>query len=163
MIKKNILCILFLGVFKLSYSQIFIGDIKIGEPMPSKVNVGGYIEQDNSDCSCRVFATNQGTLGIHYENDTVVGIVSVEKRASRIDALQAYILKISRFMKIQEMFPGREFSASRDSKNGVVDGIFYFGYTDDKGITRTVTGVVGDVIIEENYFVNSNYQNKLHD
>jgi len=174
--KHHLLILLFftLGI-QASFSQKYIDQIRVGEPMPKEINKGGWTEKPDPDCSCRVFYISHGnsgystsgvqgeTIGIHYENDTVIGVIKISMRMSRQDALQVYISRLSYFVKTLEHFPDRKLLAARDSNNGKVDGIYYFGYSYNDGKKWSVTGVVENTIIEETYLPNSNYKRKLVD
>lgn len=166
----------FIAIINTCFSQTFIDQIKVGDVMPKDINKGGYSEKENADCSCRVFytaydlddigntkmGTKAVTIGIHHENDSVVGIIETQMRMSNSDALQVYIMRMSDILKTLSYYPNRKILSARTSKKGTVDGIYYFGYTDDNDKTRTMIGVVGNTIIVEKYKVDSNYQWKLH-
>lgn len=140
--------------------------------MPKDINVGGYTESTAKDCSCRVFYISFEGLGdsngakgevygIHHSRDTIVGIIKTTLRANDNDALRTYISRMTYFIKTQSHFPGREIIAARDSKKGIVDGIYYFGYSDDKMKTFRVIGVVGQALIEETYKPRTTYKPKF--
>lgn len=167
--------VLFMHI-NLTFSQTFISQIKVGDLMPTNIDKGFYKEKENPDCSCRIFfitrnvenakmADKATTIGIHYENDTVVGIIEINLRVSESDALQVYIMGMSGLINTLklEYYANREITKARDSKNGIVDGIYYFGYSDDNGKTRKMTGVINNTIIKEVYKVDSNYDLKLKD
>lgn len=165
-----------IAIINTSFSQTYIDQIKIGDVMPKDIDKGGYQEKENADCACRVFyitynlndigSTKMGekakTIGIHYENDTVVAIIETKMRMSNSDALQVYIMRMSDILKTLSYYPNRKILSARTSKKGTVDGIYYFGYTDDNDKTRKMIGVVGNTIIEETYKADSNYEWKLH-
>jgi hypothetical protein len=167
--------VLFIYV-NISFSQTFIDQIKVGDLMPTNIDKGGYSEKENPDCSCRIFFITHNTenskmgdkattVGIHYQNDTVVGIIKINIRVSESDALLVYISRMSYLINTlkSKYYANREIIKARDSKNGTIDGIYYFGYSDDNGNTRKMTGVINNTIIEEIYKVDSNYNWKLKD
>ncbi len=175
-IKAYFFLIFLFSFINISFSQTFFSELKIGDIMPKTLEKGGYSEKENPDCSCRIFYTTfnendigstiHGTkskvVGIHYENDTVVAIIETQVRMNDSDALQVYISRMSEILKTLKHYPNRKILSARTSKNGTVDGIYYFGYSDDNDKTRKMIGVIGNTIIEETYRVESNYKWKLH-
>lgn len=160
----------------ISFSQTFIDQIKVGDLMPTNIDKGSYLEKENPDCSCRIFFITHNienskmgnkatTIGIHYEKDTVVAIIKINLRVSESDALQVYISRMSNLINTlnSKYYANRELFKARDSKNGTIDGIYYFGYSDDSGKTRKMTGAINNTIIDETYKVDSNYSPKLKD
>jgi hypothetical protein len=157
--------------------QTFLDQIRVGQKMPKKINIGGYTEDKSDDCSCRTFFIDYGVqswetggggaeLGevysIHYdENDTVVGIIKIIMRMNNEDAQKVYNSRLSEYMRNQSYFKDRQLIKVRDSDNGVVDGIYYFIYSYDGGKKYRSTGVVGKTIIEETYTPNSSYKPRL--
>ena len=157
--------------------QTFIDQIRVGQKMPKKINIGGYTENKSEDCSCRIFSINYNVqswetggggaelgevFGIHYnENDTVVGVIKIIMRMSNEDAQKVYNSRLSEYMRNQSYFKNRELIAVRDRKNGVVDGIYYFTYSYENGKKYRTTGIVERTIIEETYAPNSSYKPRL--
>lgn len=174
--KQKLLTLGILGLL-ISFSargQKFVDQLNVGELMPKDIKIGGFTEAQNNDCSCRVFYIqydNQGgqngvqgeTYGIHHQNDTIVAVIKITMRMNKTDAMQTYISRMTSFMRTANNAINRKIIAARDSKKGVVDGIYYFGYSFDNGKKYRVTGVVETTLIEETYFPKSNYKPKLTD
>lgn len=153
-----------------SNGQAFVDDIRVGQRMPSKIDMGGYKEETAQNCSCRTFSIKhqdggsvQGeVVAIHYDKkETVIGVITIKMRSSSLDAQKVYTFRLSDYMKTQNVFKDRQLIKVRDSDNGVVDGIYYFIYSFDNGEIYRGTGVVKNTIIEETYFPKSSYEPKL--
>ena len=150
-----------------SNGQTFVGQIHVGDKMPSKINIGGFREESAENCACRVFSIRyqEGggeVIAIHYnKQDTVAGVIIIKMRASSLDAQQVYNGRLSEYMRTQSVFKDRQLIKVRDTDNGVVDGIYYFIYSFDNGTIYQATGIVNNTLIEETYYPKSSYLPKL--
>lgn len=158
---------------QVGFCQKFVEDIRLGDRMPENILAGGFTEIPGENPSARNFLIeydlpNYETTGkkgeaisIFEQNDTVIGIIKITGRAGYVDALQAYIFRLSYFINTLSQIPGRELLTVRYADGTKHDGKYYFAYTEENGTEYYVTGLIGDQIIEEKYIKGSNYQNVL--
>lgn len=168
------LIILLLSCMYYANAQTYIDQIRVGEDIPEIIDIGGFKEDSTKNCICRIFSIKHNintweigsggavlaeTIGIHFNEDNIVtGVIKIILRLNNEDAQKVYNSRLSDYMRTQTYFEDRELVTVRDSDNGVIDGIYYFTYSDYFGKEYTSIGVIGNTIIEETYIPNSNYE-----
>lgn len=172
---------IFLLTVATSYSQTnltSINQIKVGQKMPTQIDIGGFTEEKSDGNFCRIFSIeykydfNYGTggggaelgevIGIHFnDSNIVVGIIKIVLRMNNNDALNVYNIRFNDFSKTQSYF-------KRDllyNTNGLLNDIPYFMYSFYDNIYGNTlfrtTGKIESTIIEETYIPNSSYKPKF--
>ena len=173
---KQILIIMLLFtvmLYDISFPQVHITQIKIGDKFPGKISLGGYkeVKSKNCDSNCKVYlinynipVSNYGTivefLQIYYSKDNIVfGIKKAEVRTSLLDALYEYIGRLSHFIRGKEIIKDWKLLTVRDTgRGGVVDDIYYYKYLITSENTYNTVGLLEGNLIEEHYLRDSEYK-----
>jgi hypothetical protein len=170
-------------VFLISYNvsgQKFIDQIRIGEKIPSKINVGGFTEQNSDNCNCRTFAIEYDydlrdpyvvqslkaqkdaklatVISLHYDlENTIVGIIKIEMNIDENKTADFFISDFEYDMKLTKQFEDFEFIESNLNSDLKYYSVKIKNYeTDGLDVIRT-KGIIKNSFIEETYLPNSSY------
>ncbi|RED43714.1 hypothetical protein DFQ02_1331 [Seonamhaeicola aphaedonensis] len=163
------------------FGQKFINQIQVGEKMPSEIKIGGFIEQNSSDCECRTFSIDYGydiydpatirllqrekgaklgsVIALHYNSKNIITGKIVIDMYYNEDYVPVFLKQDYEYdLKLINQFEDFEFI-----ENNFETDLYYYSYlmknyeVDGLTVIRT-KGVVKNYRIEETYIPNSSYE-----
>ncbi len=174
---RYILTILAILITARGEAQTFVGSIHAGDKLPDSINVGGYTEQPQKNCSCKIYeirsrqdnitarsknGSHGEIIGIHYNKDYIVtGVIKLTMRFSVADAKQAYERQLPYWRTFAKEYPGAKFIMEHQADPNKENDIDYFAYSLDNGKKIRTVGYIQNVLSAEDYLTNFSYKPKF--